>query len=153
VHDCVDLARSTWFMESASQRSLVHLAVDLHPVPPLIGCAPDMKVALLLLLRHLMEVMHPDHTLILRTWTDRQDGRQEVFLELADEPGGVHIGEPGGGLEPAFRDEQSARMELVPRLVHEIVGRLGGRVVMSSAADFRLVVTVAPTPPQTAGAT
>jgi signal transduction histidine kinase len=152
VHDCVELARSTWFMESTPQHSPVYLAVDLHPVPPLTGCAPDMKVALLLLLRHLMEVTRPGHTLTLRTWTDRQDGRQEVFLELADEPGGVHIGEPGGGLEPAFRDEQSARMELVPRLVHEIVGRLGGRIVMSGA-DFRMVFTVALTAPQTSGAT
>jgi signal transduction histidine kinase len=153
VHDCVQLARSSWFMERIPQRSPIHLVIDLHPVPPLTGSAPDLKVTLLILLRHLMNVMRPGRTLTLRTWTDRENGRQEVFLELADEPGGVHIGEREGGLEPASISEQSPRIEPVPRLVEAIVRRLGGRIVVPHASDARMTLIFTLAIPRTSSPT
>jgi signal transduction histidine kinase len=153
VHDCVQLARTPWFMERTLPRPPVDLVVDLHPVPAITGSALDLKAALLILLQHVMEVMRPGHTLVLRTWTDRQHDRQELWLEFADEPEGGHSGEQEEHLAPASISARSTWIESVPRLVGDIIRRLGGRILRPDATDAWRLLTLAFTVPPTSAHT
>jgi signal transduction histidine kinase len=146
VHDCVQLARSTWFMERTLPRSPVQLVIDLHPVPPLMGSAADLKAALLILLQDMMRLMRPGHVLALRTWTGQENGRQALFLEFTEEPEGVRSGEPEASLAPACTGERSTWVESVPRLVADIIRRLGGRLAPPVPAEAWRTLTLVFTP-------
>jgi K+-sensing histidine kinase KdpD len=148
VRDCVQIARSTWFMEFRARRVPVELTADLRPMPALSTRAPELRVALLCLLQHAMDMLDPGARLVIRTWTEREDAREMLFVRLFDEggqpPEGAQTpavgGEEGVGLllNSARVTESRRTLEFVETTVHD----LGGRITAYRNATGGIIITL-----------
>jgi K+-sensing histidine kinase KdpD len=148
VRDCVQIARSTWFMEFRARRVSVELAADLRPMPALPTRAPELRIALLCLLPHAMDTLDPGARLIIRTWAEREDAREMVLIRLFDESGQPHEvaqtpavgGEEGMGLLLDSAHMPESRRALT--FVETIVQNLGGQITVSRNAAGGIIITL-----------
>jgi signal transduction histidine kinase len=148
VRDCVQIARSTWFMEFRARRVSVELTADLRPTPALPTRAPELRIALLCLLRHAMDTLDPGGRLVIRTWTEGEDERETVLIRLFDESGQPPEvaqtpavgGEEGIGslLDSAHATESTRMLDFVETTVHH----LGGRITVYRNATGGIIITL-----------
>jgi hypothetical protein len=148
VRDCVQIARSTWFMEFRTRRVAVELTADLRPMPALSTRAPELRVALLCLLQHAMDMLDSGARLVIRTWTEREDAREVLFIRLFDESGQP----PEVAQTPAVGGEESMGLLLNSERVTEsrrtlefveaTVYSLGGRIAVYRNATGGIIITL-----------
>jgi K+-sensing histidine kinase KdpD len=134
VRDCVQIARSTWFMEFRARRVPVEVMADLRPMPALSTRAPELRIALLCLLQHAMDMLDPGARLVIRAWTEREDDREMLFIRLFDERGQppevAQIPTLGGEegmsllLNSARFSESRRTLEFVETTVHDLSGQI-----------------------------
>jgi K+-sensing histidine kinase KdpD len=148
VRDCVQIARFTWFMEFRARRVPGELMADLRPMPALPTRAPELRIALLCLLQHAMDMLGPGARLVIRTWTEREDASEMLFIRLFDESGQPPEvaqtptvgGEEGMGLllNSAHVTESRRTLEFVATTVQD----LGGRITVYRNASCGIIITL-----------
>jgi signal transduction histidine kinase len=148
VRDCLQIARSAWFMEFRARRVPVELLTDLRPMPALSTRASELRIALLCLLQHAMDTLDPGARLVIRTWTEGEDAREMLFIRLFDESGQP----PEAAQTPAVGGEEgmgillnSARVTESRRtleFVETTVYNLGGRITVHRNVAGGIVITV-----------
>jgi K+-sensing histidine kinase KdpD len=146
VRDCVQIARSTWFMEFRARRVPVELIADLRPMPALPIRAPELRIALLCLLQHAMDMLDAGARLVIGTWTEREDERETLSIRLFGESGQppevAQIpavgGEEGMGLllNSAHATESRPTLTFVETIIHNLGGQI---TVYRNAADGMII--------------
>ncbi len=148
VLDSLQIARSTWFLEFRETRVPIELTADLSPIPALLGRAPDLRIALLCILRHTMDTLRPGGRLVMRTWTEGKDPRQTVVISISDDTGHPpQIAQPPiawqeEGIGLLLRGAQMAESRRALEFVETIVQDLGGRVTVHRNAAGGITITL-----------
>jgi signal transduction histidine kinase len=136
VRDSVQIARSTWFLEFRDTRVPIELTADLRPMPALPARGPALGIALLCLLRHAMDTLPPGGRLVIRAWTADEDGRDTVFISLADdtdqapEVAQSPVAARGEGVGLLLNSAQTADSQRALVFVESVVYNLGGRIMV-----------------------
>jgi signal transduction histidine kinase len=143
VEASIQIARSAAFRAILQQPFPVELAVELNPVPPLVGRPPDLKIALLGLLQYAMDLAHPGRAATIYTGSAAEGGRSEVFISVSMAGLSIPLAEHIGGVELLLSLSQSPQSEATLQLVHETVCRHGGRILVHQSSDGATTLTIA----------
>jgi signal transduction histidine kinase len=142
VRDSLQMAQSTWFQEFRPTRVPVDLGVDLNPVPALLARSPDLRIAILSLLRHAMAALRPGSGLMVRTWSEGEDEGQTVFISIADDPGQTSTLEREEGIGVLLRQVQTSESQRALEFVQAIIRNLDGRITVQRSADGDTTTTL-----------
>jgi hypothetical protein len=142
VADSVQMARSMWFQRFRQSRVAVDIETDLHPLPAFLGRAPDLRLALLCLLRHAMDTFRLERPLFVCTSTVAGGEGQTVAVSFSAD------GEPPCTSESAHGGEALVKQAYTPdgnellAFVEVLLRPLDARVTVRGSGDGRTTTTV-----------
>jgi len=129
IREAVEDARRQWASRPGSPPVVT---LDLVPLPPIRGCADDLREALRHLLDNAAEAVSPGGAITVRT---RWDGREHVDLLVEDAGTGMDERVRARALEPFFSTRGPGRLGLGLPVVQAIVAHHAGTLDLVSVPE------------------
>jgi len=136
VRDSLQIARATWFLEFRRMHLPIDLTANLRPLPALAVKGPDLRIALLCLLQHVMDTLSPGSRLVVRTWTESEGIGESIAISVADESDQApqdrwpSLAQEGEGIGLLLSGAQTADSQRALAFVETTVHNLGGRMTV-----------------------